>query len=517
MRASGRSLLAYLAAILILLSLFQTHGSVKAAEVDAKAGGAFDDDLMATDDDYYGYSDDDYYDNEESYQDEGSDMEGHAGPREFAMPPKPKVKPLTLEEAHKRGCAMDPPFLYFTFHSAGKVVKYSRDGCFLDDQVLRGPLLGPGTLEFRQMAVGPHRKRSNALYLAQGHPNNPAIMVFGECASVEEVEEANAQGGRMEEEEVEAGTAPAKKRSLSKHRAKKEAWVQFLDNGPLRVGQREMIDIVTGHRVSKDLRKRFPGKYKYKNQGAKHNFGLAIEFDPYPSDKTQPEAWEGPLYASFQHTDLVQRFSGVDLAPSPLPPALTTGPSRWMPYYPGTFHQFGSVGKHKGGMKTSEEEQGVRGVVVVGTHIWIANENLGGILVIDKASGVVEEFLPVNNPIAMFHYRIVSATQLEQFTSIGGDIMGDNLVYISSKKGGGHPGKVLAVSEDNYQIVREFHSPGMVHPAGLAVFSQVLYVVEQVQGMVHTFSTVTGEYLGPIIKAEDMPYERIEQVALTPC
>ena len=55
MRASGRSLLAYLAAILILLSLFQTHGSVKAAEVDAKAGGAFDD--LAAEPDLYSFSD----------------------------------------------------------------------------------------------------------------------------------------------------------------------------------------------------------------------------------------------------------------------------------------------------------------------------------------------------------------------------------------------------------------------------------------------------------------------------
>ena len=56
-----------------------------------------------------------------------------------------------------------------------------------------------------------------------------------------------------------------------------------------------MIDIVTGHRVDKDLRKRFPGEYKYKNKGAKHNFGLAIEFDPYPSDKTQTDVWAGPF------------------------------------------------------------------------------------------------------------------------------------------------------------------------------------------------------------------------------
>ena len=153
---------------------------------------------------------------------------------------------------------MEAPFLYFTFHSAGKVVKYTRDGCFLDDQVLRGPLLGPGTLEFRQMAVGPHKELKNALYLAQAHPNNPAIIVFGECALIEGTEGENSKKGHREEAEAEA--ASYTRRSLSKHRAKKEAWIQFLDNGPLRVGQREMIDIVTGHRVDKDLRKRFKGR-----------------------------------------------------------------------------------------------------------------------------------------------------------------------------------------------------------------------------------------------------------------
>ena len=73
-------------------------------------------------------------------------------------------------------------------------------------------------------------------------------------------------------------------------------------------------------------------------------------------------------------------------------------------------------------------------------------------------------------------------------------------MYVSSKD---HPGKVLAVRDGDYKVVRELSAPGMV-PANLAAFSQILYVVEQVQGMVHTFNIVTGEYLGPIIKAEDV-------------
>jgi hypothetical protein len=148
--------------------------------------------------------------------------------------------------------------------------------------------------------------------------------------------------------------------------------------------------------------------------------------------------------------------------------------------------------------------------------VWIANENIGGILVLNKISGLVEQVIQVVNPISMFHYRVLPADELQAARGVGGDLMGDNLVYVSSKKKGNR-GKVLAIADDSFQVVREYHCDGMAHPAGLTVYNKILYVVEQFQEVVHSFDTVSGKYLGTIIDKKSMPYDRIEHIALSPC
>jgi hypothetical protein len=420
-----------------------------------------------------------------------------------------------MAEAREKKCNMEPPFLYLTFHDAGKVTKFTRDGCFIQDQVLRGPILGPGRPEFRQMALGPYKDRKNVLYVAQGHADQPQIMVFGECAmsSRGAPEEKVSLEEELEEREDDLGSTVKKRRDL-----KGKDYAQFLDNGSVKEGQREMIGIVTANKVEKELGDQFGEGIKWKrSRAAKHAFGLAIEFDPHPMDVTPEGPWEGPLYASFQHTDIVMRFAGPNLTEAPLPPALAMGTPQIKPYYNGTFHQFGQPGKHAGHMaKVSQEEQGVRGVIVCGTNVWIANENIGGILVLNKISGLVEQIIQVVNPISMFHYRILPADELQAARGVGGDLMGDNLVYVSSKKKNDR-GKVLAIADDSFQVVREYHCEGMAHPAGLAVYNKILYVVEQFQEVVHSFDTVSGKYLGTIIDKKSMPYDRIEHIALSPC
>jgi hypothetical protein len=431
--------------------------------------------------------------------------------------PAPRKKPLTLKEARANKCNMQPPFLYLTYHDAGKVTKFTRDGCFIEDQVLRGPILGPGRPEFRQMALGPYRDMKNVLYIAQGHADQPQIMVFGECVmSSGAPEEKVSLKEEAEEREDGLGSTIKGDRNL-----KDKDYARFLDSGPVKTGQREMIAIITANQVEKELGEQFgEGTSWTRSRAAKHAFGLAIEFDPHPMDMAPEGPWEGPLYASFQHTDIVMRFAGPNLTEAPLPPALATsgdGTQQTKPYYNGTFHQFGQPGKHPGHMpKVSQEEQGVRGVIVCGTNVWIANENIGGILVLNKISGLVEQVIQVVNPISMFHYRVLPADELQAARGVGGDLMGDNLVYVSSKKKGNR-GKVLAIADDSFQVVREYHCDGMAHPAGLTVYNKILYVVEQFQEVVHSFDTVSGKYLGTIIDKKSMPYDRIEHIALSPC
>ena len=40
---------------------------------------------------------------------------------------------------------------------------------------------------------------------------------------------------------------------------------------------------------------------------------------------------------------------------------------------------------------------------------------------------------------------------------------------------------MLAIADDDFQVVREFWCDGMSHPAGLTVYNKILYVVEQFQ------------------------------------
>jgi hypothetical protein len=326
------------------------------------------------------------------------------------------------------------------------------------------------------MALGPYKNLKNVLYLAQGHSRQPQIMVFGECVDtpaaasqgVSHSSYLHAEIAEQDQLQQEEGAYSGKDKGDNKEDGKKgrvltddAAGGQFLDNGPVKRGQRDMIGVVTGtRRVSDHVREAF-GPWQ-DNEGAKHAFGLAIEFDPHPLDQQhgtgdkgegeeEVEVWEGPLYASFQHTDIVMRFSGANLDLAPLPPALTpaaaaisaTGTAATTaavgtqpvivkptkPYLNGTFHQFGAPGKHKGHQaKVSQEEQGVRGVIVCGTNVWIANENIKGILVVNKISGLVEQIIQVVNPISMFHYRKLEARDFPAARGVGGDLMGDNLV-----------------------------------------------------------------------------------------
>ena len=183
--------------------------------------------------------------------------------------PSPKKSPLTLQEAKRKKCNLEPPFLYFTFHDAGKVTKFSRDGCFLEDQVLRGPILGPGRPEFRQMALGPYKDMKNVLYIAQAHADQPQIMVFGECTKIEdETKEMVSYEQEVRERENGLGDATQTSRALNNR-------AQFLDNGPVKTGQREMIAIITGNNVEDNIGEQFgKGVSWHPTEAAKHAFGV---------------------------------------------------------------------------------------------------------------------------------------------------------------------------------------------------------------------------------------------------
>lgn len=77
------------------------------------------------------------------------------------------------------------PYLYVTLHtSSGNVLKYSRDGCLLDDAVLvdTDHELHYDT-QLRSMMIGRVRGKSGVLFVADGSNHNSQIVYFDNCES----------------------------------------------------------------------------------------------------------------------------------------------------------------------------------------------------------------------------------------------------------------------------------------------------------------------------------------------
>lgn len=83
---------------------------------------------------------------------------------------------LSVAEA----CSVGSPFLYVTVHDEIKnVVKYTRDGCKIQDDVLVGGPLNKNT-ELRSLYVGLYNG-SEALYVANAYTKNSGLYVYGPC------------------------------------------------------------------------------------------------------------------------------------------------------------------------------------------------------------------------------------------------------------------------------------------------------------------------------------------------
>jgi hypothetical protein len=79
---------------------------------------------------------------------------------------------------------LGPPYLYVTVHDEpGNVLKYSRNGCLLDDSVLNifGEAESPFDVELRSMSLGNFRGIEDVLYVVDASQHNSRIMIFDQC------------------------------------------------------------------------------------------------------------------------------------------------------------------------------------------------------------------------------------------------------------------------------------------------------------------------------------------------
>ncbi|KAJ1432271.1 hypothetical protein B484DRAFT_395063 [Ochromonadaceae sp. CCMP2298] len=213
------------------------------------------------------------------------------------------------------------------------------------------------------------------------------------------------------------------------------------------------------------------------NAGIDHLYGMTFDA-------------EQNVYTSSQHTDVVQRFYKDTFEPMPFPPYLEeTYKSKAMTTFPGTFMQFELPTVHK------SSKQGVRDLAHVHGEIWIANEDIDGVTLVDTFTGKVLDLIPVQNPIGL-HYE----------PELG-------LVFVSCKVKH-KQGHVLAISQKTHEVVRTYHSKKMQHPTGMVVYQGTLFVTNQKLREIVAFNVHTGKFKGVIVKK--LP-GAAEQLTLSPC
>lgn len=159
----------------------------------------------------------------------------------------------------------------------------------------------------------------------------------------------------------------------------------------------------------------------------------------------------------------------------------------------GTFAQFGEP---KDAFKL---DRGVRGITYVNGNVWICNEDLEGILVMNVNTGKVIRMIMLNSPISCYH------TPKNK----------DNIVYCSTKNVR-FGGAVYAIDAYTFEPIEDlvYRTKHMKHPTGITSYKGVLYVAEQSHNCIHMFDMDTAKHKGKFVHTKLLP-GRIEQLLLS--
>ncbi len=379
------------------------------------------------------------------------------------------------------------PFLYITTHDSNNIMKFTRDGCTVTNRVVWYGAHKPQ--ELREMAVGKYLGE-DVMFMADAADTDLAksqIVVIGRCSR----------------------------------------WNQ-------------MRAYITSIRTWES--------------GGFHPYSVSVDA-------------AGDVYASFQHSDGVLRFHRDTLQPMPAPLSIqhlntyqnsvvNSFKKKHLSQLPnGTFVQFGRPGVH------NLTEQGIRGIAwvpvnftafhnvsfstssaaAVGVspstsannnnnsdpaspslppqYLWIANEDLDGVFVVDK-EGMEVARVSVRMPIGLhYDHDRGEISFLFSFNSpTFHSIVRPGIVYVGSKSrklNGG--GSVMGIDINSFSVVKTFTllgKVGMKHPTGITHHKDMLFVGDQSVNAVLTFNITTQRYLNKIVTNLPSP---IESIALSDC
>lgn len=209
-----------------------------------------------------------------------------------------------------------------------------------------------------------------------------------------------------------------------------------------------------------------------KNPGVNHPYGITFD-----SKKN--------IYVSFQHTNTVLRFHHDSFEPLPFSDHIQQLYSTNMitEPYPGTFYQYPS------------NLQGIRDITFVNGNLWIANEDIKSISIIDSTGYEIHRIKMRDHakPIGMYYDP--------QY----------NLVFVSTRSS---YGAVYGINPLTRDVEKIYYQEGMTHSTGVVSYDGILYVGMQTLGKVGTFDIETTEFLEVII--EHFP-DSIEKLTLSNC
>jgi len=325
-----------------------------------------------------------------------------------------------------------PPYLYITLHKGPNILKYTTSGCLVSDEVLHGGLVKGSTMQFRSMLLGKLEDQNDTLIVTDSTKSDSRVMVYSSCSG--------------------------------------------------RSGKRDyLIDVID------------EVGFPYNNRrGATHPYGVAQDKNGY-------------IYASFQDTNAVLRFMynadvpapqniGVkfnvpgSFIPVPAPPKLPKfdGDSKKeIKYYNGTFVQLGLPSKEGG-----DSDLGIRAIMYVDDLLWVANEDLDGLFVVDS-EGKYVNFVKIKKPIGLLYVKE------------------KHLMYVSTKDS-----KVYAVDTKLYLVRYDLHNPyGWNHPTGMAQHGSSLFIADQNQGTIYLYNVDSTLYEQRLISG----LGRVEQLLISEC
>ena len=88
-----------------------------------------------------------------------------------------------------------------------------------------------------------------------------------------------------------------------------------------------------------------------------------------------------------------------------------------------------------------------------------------------------------------------------------------NLIFVGSKQK--HwAGAVYSIDIDRLRIINKYTTNRMDHPTGITSYKNILFVAEQVIGVIYSFDIHNSEFLGTVVS--DSPGE-LEQITLSYC